>query len=82
MSADVLDYGAWVVGAGGVSRWVPDAGKTLPRDAYRAVLAERYADPTWFATPPERDNSELTCARRRAACAADFARFDRRVAAA
>lgn len=61
-----LEGGRWVR-VGLIRHWVP-AGQSLAthrtqRARLRAVAAERYAEPTWWPTPPH-DDSELTCARR------------------
>lgn len=55
-----LDGGRWVT-RGAVQIWEPLPRLRLLRD----VLRERYSEPTWFAQPGP-DDSELTCARRRA----------------
>lgn len=38
---------------------------------YDDLLAERYAEPTWFAKPADPPEAELTCRRRLAACVAE-----------
>lgn len=57
-------------------------------EVVEALIAERYAKPTWWKTPergvrptvvaPEFDNSEVACAARRRALAADFKAFESR----
>lgn len=72
-----LTGGRWIT-VRGIQRWQPaTAASPITRRRFKQLLAERYAEPTWWHSHMWDDEPDVT-ARRRADMEADFAALDGR----
>lgn len=72
-----LTGGRWIT-VRGVQRWQPaTAASPITRRRFRSLLAERYAEPTWWRSHIWDDSPTVT-AQRRADMEADFMGLDGR----